>query len=169
MSLYTITEDLKSLVGAFEEHGHASDEAAAAIAEHTSALIESFDAKIDDYAALIRSCESRAAGRSEEAARMKKLAQDDESLATRLRLAVMNAMKETGQPKIQTARFSLSVVKNGGAVPVIISDEAELPEEFRVPVVTITVDKVAIRAALEAGESVNGATLGERGTRLSLK
>lgn len=169
MSLYTITEQLKSLTEAFDTFGYASDEAAAAIAEHTSALIESFDAKVDDYAALIRSCETRAAGRAEESARMKKLAQDDESLATRLRLAVMTAMRETGQPKIQTARFSLSVVKNGGATPIIISDEAELPEQFRVPTVTITIDKAAIRSALEAGESVSGAALGERGTRLSLK
>lgn len=169
MSLYAITEELKTLVEAFDEFGHASDEAAAAIAEHTGILIESFDRKIDNYAALIRTCETRAAARAEEAARMKKLAQDDDSLATRLRSAVMQAMKETGQPKVQTTRFSLSIVKNGGVIPIIINNEAELPEQFRIPIVTISIDKVSIRAALEAGEEVEGAILGERGTRLNLK
>lgn len=169
MSLYTITEQLKSLTEAFDTFGHGSDEAAAAIAEHTSELIESFDEKVDDYAALIRSCETRAAGRMDESARMRKLAQDDESLAIRLRLAVMTAMRQTGQPKVQTARFSLSVVRNGGAIPVIISNEEELPEQFRVPTVMITIDKGAIRDALEAGETVSGAALGERGTRLNLR
>jgi hypothetical protein len=169
MSLYLITDELKRLIDAFDHFGHESSEAAEAIKEHTALLVEAFDAKADDYAALIRTAETRAAARNEESERMRKLAQDDEALASRLRLALMTAMKETGRLKVQTARFKLSVQNNGGKIPVIINDESSLPEAFRVPKVSITIDKDGIREELEKGVTVPGATLGERGQRLNLK
>ena len=169
MSLYLITEELKSLIDAFDRFGHESPEAAEAIREHTEAIVEAFDAKADDYAALIRTAETRAAARNEESERMRKLAQDDEALATRLRNALMEAMKRTNRTKVQTARFKLSVQNNGGKIPVIINDESALPEEFRVPKVTTVIDKESLREKLESGATVPGATLGERGQRLNLK
>jgi len=169
MSLYLITEELKSLIDAFDRFGHESPEAAEAIREHTEAIVEAFDAKADDYAALIRTAETRAAARNEESERMRKLAQDDETLATRLRNALMEAMKRTNRTKVQTARFKLSVQNNGGKIPVIINDESALPEEFRVPKVTTVIDKESLREKLESGATVPGATLGERGQRLNLK
>lgn len=169
MSLYQITDELKRLIDAFDHFGHESDEAAEAIKEHTAALVEAFDAKADDYAALIRTAETRAAARNEESERMRKLAQDDEALASRLRNALMLAMNQTGRTKVQTARFKLSVQNNGGKIPVVINDESALPEAFRVPKVSISIDKDGIRAELEKGGIVPGATLGERGQRLNLK
>jgi hypothetical protein len=169
MSLYQITSELVSLIDAFDRFGHESQEAADAIKEHTDAIVEAFDAKADDYAALIRIAETRAAARNEESERMRKLAQDDEALAARLRTALMDAMKRTNRTKVQTARFKLSVQNNGGKIPVIINDENALPEEFRVPKVTIIIDKEALREKLESGVAVSGASLGERGQRLNLK
>lgn len=169
MSLYAIKSEMLSLLEVMDDHGHDSPEAAAAIAEHLQALQESFDSKADDYAALIRVCITRAAARKEEAERLKLLAQDDELLADRLRDVLMETMISLQRTKVETARFRLTVKKNGGKIPVLITDEAALPVDYRVPKVTEVIDKDAIRAALEAGTEVPGAALGERGQRLELK
>jgi hypothetical protein len=81
----------------------------------------------------------------------------------------MDAMISINRPKVETERFKLSVRKNGGKVPVIVTDETALPTEYRVPRVTEVIDKDGIREALEAGKPVPGAALGERGQRLELK
>jgi hypothetical protein len=169
MSLYQITAEMQSLIDAFDAHGAESPEAEAAIREHAAAIAEAFDAKADGYAALIRTCEVRSAARAEEADRMKRLAQSDDALASRLRRTLVEAMQATGRTKVATDRFTLSVVANGGKLPVVIEDEAALPAEFVVPHVTTRVDREAVRSALEAGTPVSGARLGERGTRLSLR
>lgn len=169
MSLYAITEEMQSLLDAFDTHGAESPEAEAAIREHAAAIAEAFDAKADNYAALIRTCEARAEGRREEAERMLALARSDESLADRLRLALKSAMEVTGRTKVDTPRFRLAVRGNGGKVPVLVEDEAALPDQYRVQVVTSKLDRDAIRSALEAGNAVAGARLGERGTRLDIR
>lgn len=169
MSLYAIKQELLSLTAAAEEHGIDSPELEQAFAEHRAGLVAAFEEKADDYAALVRVCETRAAARREEMERLKLLAADDERLAERLRATLMDAMQATGQTKVETSRFRLSVRKNGGKVPVIIEDEASVPPVFRIPKVTEVLDKDGIRSALEAGTAVPGAVLGERGSRLELK
>lgn len=169
MSLYQIKTELIDLLDALDV-GYADDaEAQEAIAQHAAALAEAFDSKADDYAALIRVCETRAAARREEAERMLLLAKDDERKADRLTAMLMDAMTATGKTKVETQRFRLSVKKNGGKIPVVITDEAALPVDFRVPKVTEVIDKDGIREALEAGTPVPGAELGKRGQRLEIK
>lgn len=168
MSLYAISSELQSLID-LADSGGTDAEMNAAIAEHRAALVEAFDAKADGYAALIRTCETRADARRAEAKRMAALADSDEGLADRLRLALRDAMTATGRAKVETERFRLAVRANGGKAPLIVSDESALPPQFVVPVVTTKIDKDAIRAALEAGEAVPGAAIGERGTRLDIR
>ncbi len=166
MSLYQITAELTSVLDALVDN---NEEAEAALAEHLSALTEAFDIKADDYAALIRVCLTRAAARREEAERMVLLAKEDERKAERLTDMLMHAMTVTNRKSVQTSRFKLSIKRNGGKVPVIITDEAALPIDYRVPKITEVIDKDGIREALESGKEVPGATLGERGQRLDLK
>ncbi len=169
MSLYQITSEISALQDLAHTHGAQSAEFDAALAEHVAALAEAFDAKAENYAALIRESEERAAVRTREAERLKALAATDERLAERLRETVKAAMQVTGRTTVQTDRFRLSVRQNGGKLPVVIEDESALPAEFMVPVVTVKPDRDAIRTALETGNSVSGARLGERGTRLDLR
>jgi len=169
MSLYHITSEMKEILFAAESVVDGDPETAAAFAEATKSLVESFDTKAEAYAQLIRVSETRAAARREEAERMELLAKADEALADRLRRALMDAMISINRPKVETERFKLSVRKNGGKVPVIVTDETALPTEYRVPRVTEVIDKDGIRDALEAGKPVPGAALGERGQRLELK
>ena len=169
MSLYNIKTELVELLDAMTNDGAFDAETEAALAEHAQALAEAFTDKADDYAALIRVAETRAAARREEVERMKRLVADDEALADRLKSMLMNAMTATGKTKVETQRFRLAVKKNGGKIPVVITDEDALPVDFKVPKVTEVIDKDGIREALEAGTPVPGAELGQRGQRLEIK
>lgn len=169
MSLYAITEEMRVLSDLAHTHGAQSPEFDAALAEHVAALAEAFDAKAERYAEMIRECESRSAARDAESARLNALAITDAKLAARLRETLMQAMQATDRRVVQTEKFRLSVVNNGGKLPVVIEDESALPAEFTVPTMTVRVDRDSLRSALEAGTHVPGARLGQRGTRLDLK
>jgi hypothetical protein len=168
MSLYEISSELQSLID-LADSGGTDAEMDAAIAEHRGAIVEAFDAKADGYAALIRTCEARSDARRAEAKRMAALADSDEGLADRLRIALRDAMTSTGRTKVETARFRLAVRANGGKAPLLIADESALPGQYVVPVISTKIDKEGIRAALEAGQAVPGASIGERGSRLDIK
>lgn len=168
MSLYHITTELQAILDLADRCG-SDEEMAAAVAEHAAALDGALADKADAYAALIRSLEARAEAREAEADRMYNLGKTDAALADRLRTALREAMERTGRTKIETPRFRLSVRANGGKVPVVVEDESALPAIYRVPVYAEKIDKDGVREALERGETVPGARLGERGTRLDLR
>lgn len=168
MSLYAITTELQSILDLLDS-GAPDEATAAAIVEHEAALREALATKAESYAGLVRSLEARAAARQTEAERMDALADADRRLATRLTRALHDAMQATGTSKLETERFRLSVRSNGGKIPLVIEDETALPPVYRVPVYTERVDKDAVREVLERGESVPGARLGERGTRLEIR
>lgn len=169
MSLYAITDELQSLLKVADESGMESVEFSNALAEHTQLLVEAFDAKADDYAALIRQCDAMSTARAAEAERMKRLSDADALLSSRLKNALLLAMNAVGRTKIKTARFNLSIAQNGGKIPVLVDDETLIPAEYKIPCYSETVDKEALRSALESGKVVEGARLGKRGSRLSIK
>ncbi len=71
---------------------------------------------------------------------------------------------------IDTARYRLTLAKNDGKAPLIFDESVpvnQLPERFQK--VSIDANTAAIREALECGEHLNFAQLGERGTSLRIK
>ena len=75
-------------------------------------------------------------------------------------------MEAAGITKIESPWFSLSIQKNPPSVEVL--DESALPEDYKTEVVTVTIDKAAIKEALKEGEDVPGAVL-KQGTRLAVR
>ena len=71
-----------------------------------------------------------------------------------------------GKSKVLTNRGSMSVVKSGGKRPLIIDNEAAIPNDFKFLVQQV--DKETLRQALELGESVSGAHLEQRGLYLKI-
>lgn len=174
MSLYQITAEMQAVQDAFERCCGIGDdscdpEGAIAMREHIDALAQAFDAKAESYAALVRNAESRAEARKAEATRILALSAADARLAARLRQALMEAMRATGRTSVQTPLFALSVRQNGGKLPVVVEDEERIPERFQIPTFGVKLDRDALREALESGEEIPGAALGERGTRLDLR
>jgi hypothetical protein len=71
---------------------------------------------------------------------------------------------------VETPRYKLQLAKNGGKAPLILDESvpvAKLPERFQK--VSIDPNTVAIREALESGEHLNFAQLGERGMSMRIK
>jgi len=89
-----------------------------------------------------------------------------ENRAQGLKDYLKHNMEASGITRIESPWFVLSVQKNPGAVE--ITDERQLPDDFKIEVVTQKIDKAAIKAALKAGQDVPGATL-VQGTRLAIR
>lgn len=121
----------------------------------------------DRYCGLMREKRLRAAAMRDEADRLASLAAAETNAADAMQARLQWFFENHGILNMKTARFNLTMAKHGGKLPLIIPDVRELPASF------IDVQPIAkkdeIRAALEAGETVNGATLGERGTSLRIK
>jgi predicted secreted acid phosphatase len=76
------------------------------------------------------------------------------------------SMEHTGITKIECPYFKLSIQKN--PVSVIITNEKLIPEQFKEQVISLKIDKTAIKNYLKAGKSITGAKL-INGTRLAIK
>ncbi len=63
----------------------------------------------------------------------------------------------------------LLIKANGGKRPLVITDESALPDTYTPMVITYPVDKDKLRADLEAGATVPGAYLDERGSHLEVR
>lgn len=79
-----------------------------------------------------------------------------------MKCQLTEAVKATGQKTIATDQFIFTLKGNGGQQPLEIT--GEVPDSFQK--VVMEVDKKKIRTALEAGEKLEFAHLGERGSHL---
>ena len=75
-------------------------------------------------------------------------------------------MEAAGISKIESPWFRLAIQKNPEAVEIV--DEASVPDDFKTEVVTVKIDKTAIKQAIRGGGEVPGATL-IQGTRLAIR
>jgi hypothetical protein len=137
-------------------------------------LSEEFERKVDNLAGYIRMLETRSAGRLEEAERMTKMAKRDQANADWLKLMLKGELQARNIKKLDLARFKVSVVNNGGLLPLIVEQGIkDMPERagerYWVAVTTNRLLTDEIRKDLEAGKVLNFAHLGERGTRLAIR
>jgi hypothetical protein len=159
--LYDLADQIKELDG--------NDEAQA---ETVLAWFESLgaerDQKLDNYAAYISELEARASTRKAEAKRLSDRARIDENRAQFLKEKLRTFFESHNLRSIETPRYRLTLAKNGGKAPLIIDcPSTQLPESFQRQV--IEADTEAIRAALDAGESLPFARLGNRGSSIRIK
>ena len=169
MSLYAITNDLSHILDRIMESGANSPEVQAELDATLDGLDNALEEKADDYCGLIRELEVRAEARAGEAKRIRALADADANLAQRLKERLKSAMETTGRLKMATARFALTVAQNGGKQPLEIDPTAIAVMDDALVVLERKPNRDAIRAALEAGESVPGCALLPRGTSLRVR
>lgn len=171
-TLYEIREDLTALHDLLAEVGGdiTESDAEAAIDAWLSETGEAVRVKLDGYAALLRELEARSEARRTEAARLLALAATDDNAAKRLEDRLLWFLRDQELQKVETARFRISVSRNGGKTPVTLAVAPdELPDAWRTQVTTYRAETDRIRAALERGESLPFASLGERGHHLRIR
>jgi Siphovirus Gp157 len=173
-TLLDISTDLLELQQTLESLEDAPEEQAAEVADWFAALEqtthEERDRKLDNYCALIAELEARAAARKVEAKRLSDRAKVDENKAKSLK-SRLHEFFETHQLKtVETVRYRLSLVSNGGQLPIVLDESysvAQMPEPF--VQVSHSPNMDAIRQALQAGEVLEFARLGERGKSIRIK
>lgn len=169
MNLYELTQEmveLDTLLAQAEDPD--SPEVFDAI-QRALALHDERERKVDAYCCLIAEISARAAARKAEADRLNASATASANAVKRLKTRLLEAFNAMGIGKLETERFTVSVAKNGGLVPLEIDpdvDPAALPEEYQK--VTISVDNEKVRAALATTE-LPFAKLGERGQHVRIK
>lgn len=168
-TLFKIGDDLELLNNLLDEVGNDVQQQEL-IAQWFETLGNERDHKLDSYAALISEMQARADVRKAEAKRMQDLAASDENRARLLKDRLKSFFQLHDLKAINTTRYRLSLAKNGGKAPLILKDDlspTQLPEQFQK--VSVDVDTAKIREALEAGESLPFAHLGQRVESMRIK
>ena len=168
MNLYELTQEmveLDTLLATADDPD--SPEIFDAI-QRALALHDERERKVDAYCCLIAEISARAAARKAEASRLAENARLAENNVKRLKTRLLEAFNAMGIGKLETERFTVSVAKNGGLVPLLVDDvdPATLPTEFQK--ITVSVDNEKVREALATTE-LPFAKLGERGQHVRIK
>lgn len=164
-SLYDLTDNALNLEALLEQVESGAD--AAILQDALAANAEQITEKAEAYVRYIRNLEALAEIRKNEAAHLRERAEQAENRAKYLKNALFQTLEALGREKMDAGPFSLSIVNNGGKVPLNIDPDALVPADFQK--VRVEWDKDAVRLALEAGQEVPGASLGERGRGLRVR
>lgn len=165
-SLFDIAEDVRLL----EDSLLADPEQEDVIREFLADANQELERKLDGYAELIAEVKARISARKERVKEMQALVKSDEVLVERLTKTLQWFFENNGMARVDTARHRISLVKNGGKAPVVFTEDfdvAALPDAY--VVTKLEPNKDAIREALERGEELGFATLGDRGQSIRVK
>lgn len=173
-TLYAITQDVIDLNNRLDEiEGDCSrwPEGEAALTAWMDSLGSEQAAKLDGYVGLIRQLEMEAKAAHAESVEWDQKSRNLDSRARRLKDRLKEYLTLTGQSRATTATGRIVTIQaNGGVAPVIFADSID---PTAIPDALCTVrrepNRVAIRDALERGESLPFARIGERGTSLRIK
>lgn len=162
-SMYAMNESLLSALQTLADNGGILTPELESILAFDEA---NFEQKAESYCHVIADLKGKIAGAEMELERLTQLHAAYTAQAKDLKTRLRDAVALRGG-KAQAGTFALRVQQNGGKTPVKLDDSLNpesLPDDLRVVKFSPNVD--AIRAKLEAGESLPFAALGERGTHL---
>ncbi len=140
--------------------------------EAVNDTLEGLSGELEDkainIAKFIRNLETTAEAIKQAEANMVKRRKALESRAQWLKDYLKYNMEATGIKRIDCPYFRLSIAKNPATLDIF--DNHAIPDDYKhtETVTTEHIDKTAIKAALSAGQSIDGARL-VNGTRLAIK
>ena len=158
MTLYEITKDFQDLLELMND----PDVPPEVIADTMEGIEGAFEVKADNYNTLIKSLETDNYGDKEEIERLNARVKRRSDNIARMKERLMNAMNLTGKKKLPTEHYVLSIAKNGGLAPLVVT--GNVPADY----CRLEPDNSKIRAALDQGR-LDFAHLGERGTHLAIR
>jgi hypothetical protein len=177
-TLYAITEEyraLDQLLAEAEEAGQdlSSPEVAEIVTRWWLALDGDLTAKAHRCIAVIREQEGLSELAKAEAARLAAYAASKAARAARVRDAVHAAMQVAQVKRLDTPLGAVTVASNGGKAPLVVADDVDplmVQDDYTDLVeVKASINKAAVRDALEHGQPLPFAAIGERGTHLRIR
>lgn len=169
-TLYHLAADMLALDALLEEQTAESTEADVAVIskwfeEMECALAE----KLARSVAWAKSQEALAEVAKGESKRLAELAKRRLNNVERLKRVIHDVYTALDLKRVDTPLGPIRLVSNGGALPVLVADSVnamDLPDGCWKA--TATPLKEPLRERLERGETIDGVTLGVRGTRIEL-
>lgn len=168
-TLFELSEEILELDALLDTVDETDTDGQRALIEgYVGTINDDLERKLDNYAAFITELEARAAARKSEAERMLQRSRVDANKAQRLKDVLKWFFQTHDMQSYETPRYRISLCGNCGRLPLLVNPDL-ISEEFLNQVVSYVVDNDRIREALEAGEVVEGAMLGEREFHLRIK
>lgn len=130
-----------------------------AVFEYLDSLSLERAVKIENIALYVKDLLADAIAIKNEETKLKKRREAKEKKAERLSEYVKESMLRVGDVRFETPRCILSFRTSKA---VVVTDESKLDKKYVKETVSYTVDKTAIKTALDKGEEVQGAVLEER-------
>lgn len=166
MNLFELTEDYLKLLQLAEDPETDPE----ALADTMEGIQGALEDKLDAYAYVVSQLDGDIATADAEIKRLQEFKKGLVNNRDNVKKNMYSSMIALDVRKIKTAKHVFVIAKNGGKLPVVIYDEVkpeDVPDEYRVA--KFDFDKDAIRAALENGDFIPFAELGERGESLRIK
>lgn len=160
-TLFAITSEYEYLLQLMEDPDTDSE----VLADTLEAIQGEMEVKLDSYGIVLKELESEKAKWEAEQKRAESYVTSISSNITRMKTAIMDAIRATGDSKFKTDHFRFSIAKNGGLQPLKIT--GTVSDSFMI--LKPEPDMKAIRTALEEGFELNFAHLEERGSHLNIK
>lgn len=166
MNLFELTADYLKLLELAEDPETDPE----ALADTMEGIEGALEDKLDSYAYVLSSLDGDINTVDAEIKRLQEFKKGLVKNRDGIKKNMYSSMIALDTRKIKTAKHQFTIAKNGGKLPVVIYDgiiPELVPEEFRVT--KYDFDKDAIRTALENGDFIPFAELGERGESLRIK
>lgn len=113
--------------------------------------------KVDGIAGYLAHCEAQQLFAAEEIKRLQSRKHTFEARYERLKQRVICLMEDQGKKKLEGRTSTLML--RACPVSVLVEDDAIVPDEFKVAKTTVSIDKRAIKSAIDQGFEVPGAQL----------
>jgi uncharacterized small protein (DUF1192 family) len=163
-TLYDLTQDYRNLL---DLAGSMDEDEIQAFNDTLEAVLGEIEVKADGYAVVLAEIEGRINIINKEIGRLEAIESALSNTRRRMIDRLKTAMEDIGKKEIKTDLHKFKIVNNGGKLPITVQEDC-VPEEYTKTEVKIIPDKDKIRAALESGEVLPFASLGERGTHLKI-
>jgi hypothetical protein len=164
-SLLEITDHLQALFDTLEMIQ--DDEERLKAQAEIEAYLEAEIAKVDGVANYLAMCEGLQASDKAEIDRLKTRVATWESRENRMRSYVQMVMERMGTKKLEGRMSTFQLRQSPPSV--VITEESEIPDEFKRTTVSVSIDKAAIKKAISSGRDVPGADLSIGGQTLVRK
>lgn len=156
MEIFKIAQEFLDLLNEIEElEGELTPE----LEERLKINAENMSSKMEGYCKLIRWYDTQILAAKEETERLRKLIKRAERSQEWMKGAMLDVMEGLDKPKVSAGTFTVGTRKS---TAVNIIDESAIPARYANEVVTVKIDKTAIKDAIKNGEEVPGAQLVER-------
>jgi hypothetical protein len=146
-----MTHEFQILTEMLEDETAPQDEIGKALIALQSDIVT----KAENGMAYMAKLEEVIAGAKAEKKRIDAFIKAMESRKKRIEGAYIYALKTLGTDAILTNKGEMKVRKNPPSV--VIDDVAKIPTEFQKQKIDVTIDKVALKKAIQSGEKVDGA------------